>query len=152
MTKVMSWIGDTFSGFCAGFLVWLVAGSLIGHGLAYRSTVSDAYERRDCWPVRDAGIFIYCESEAAEALWTRLVAMPSTLVGGFATMGLVANECLFGQMCWHNAFTLTTGGIFVSMILAGFLAWRTRSALVAWTLILTLIGQIAAIILWPSIH
>jgi hypothetical protein len=39
--------------------------------------------------------------------------------------------------------------IVIALALAGFVGWRTRSALVAWALVLALIGEIAvAIAMW----
>lgn len=78
--------------------------------------------------------------------------IPSTLVAGFAIIFSAGYECLVGQECWYGVFSLSIAGILALMVLAGFLAWRPRSSLFAWTLLIALIAQIAAIIVWPNIH
>lgn len=148
MTKVLKWLRDTVGGFCAAFLVWLIVGSGLGHGLARPVFEAEAEGLRDCWPVSDAGIMVYCESRAAEAVWHWLVEVPSTLVRGLAGVTSQVYYCVHGEVCWlpaHLLGELTLVIVIGLMIFAGFRAWRTLSEPLAWALILALIAEIVLI-------
>jgi hypothetical protein len=149
VTRPLTWLVDAFGGFCAGFLVWVVTGSLLGHSLA--RTYAD--DRKDCLPFRYLGgpmIGVDCEHQAAEAVWNWLVVVPSHITGGLASIAWATHYCIIGKLCLVGEFTIMQVLIIGLMSVSGFRAWRTRSEPLAWVLINGLVAVIAAIsVRWP---
>lgn len=149
MWKILTWLVDAFGGFCAGFLAWLSVGSLIGDATARYFYASQSPD--DCWPVRlGAEIEVQCAHPVANGLWRWLVQIPDLIV---FRLGMTAWETVHGvisgdTLCIPDVYGWMITGIIGLMSLAGFNAWRTRSEIVAWVLILSLTTEIAAIAVW----
>jgi hypothetical protein len=160
MRKVLTLLGDVVGGFGAGFLVYLV----LGGGLGLMLATTNLNERRPCWPARTFTFTsVECESAEAQALWWGVVGAPGAGLTSWAHALRLAfdpiepEENLLGGVVRGTTpvridsqvvFYVDTIALYASPVLVlllsfvGFLAWHTRSALVAWALAFALVVEV----------
>lgn len=149
MRKALVWAGDAVGGFGAAFLVYVVIGVLAGLALARPYTYPSP---RDCWPADRFFIAADCENAFAGALWYGAVELPLALVASPAialyllTTPPIENLDAHGSYAVVDTAAVAVGTCVVMLLsLIGFLAWHTRSAIVAWLLVVALAGEIAVV-------
>lgn len=142
MTGWLQWARDVVGGFGAGFLAYVVAGSLF----SFVVTLVVAKSGSMCPTDMFGALVVGCQSGLASAFWYAAADLPSgLLVSAYVVIveAVTPNPNIIGYDAWF----WPTGGLSIACSVVGFFAWRTRSPAVAWTLLMLLLVEVAMMIL-----
>jgi hypothetical protein len=153
MRAQLTWLANAIGGFCAGFVVWVSAGTLAGRAIvAWHGLGLNTWER--CWPFNSPILLrLHLETDsAADLILFAAVAVPSVLVEFPALVVRLAltkiwPELAVDPICFIVDDWLVTfaPALFVLLSVTGLVFWYDRAQLFAVLLFLALVTEIVAI-------
>lgn len=150
ISKGSTWSGEVAGGFCGTFLVYVVVGGLVGTAVAELLPAAQSC----CPQLALCGAITGCDSAFARAFWFGAVGLPRFLLAWFGVaLGLfaaVARGWTAGDM--HFVLDVRMLALLWSIAMAlmtwvGIRYWLAHSPIVAWLLLLAIVGHTAFIAL-----
>jgi len=135
MRRALMWSGNVVGGFAAGFLAYVVAGSLLGRAIA---VPFDGHQ--GCWPTMLSTIAVHCENGLAGTFWFGTVQLPTMFA--FEPVRAYLLLTASGDAIADDGGLGVRTGIVVLLAATGFHAWRTRAPIIAWALAVGLIAEV----------